>query len=189
MIQRAIRYRFPKLRNHCSLLKICIIKFFPIAKKIRKNLKFALFFLILFFIEISYPNQIRLFSVSHSLFFILIFFLSLYRERYVLLIGLSLGLIKDIFSISKLPLNTVVYGLWSYLLPKIFKRFYKENIFLQISIFIFCVWINSAIFFISKRRVSFSIFSTIASLESLYGVIMYLFLSKFLKGYLIRNAS
>lgn len=140
--------------------------------------KLSLLFLILFFLEMNFP---RLFFVSCNLFFILTFFLCLYREKYVFLMGIFCGFLKDLMSISEFPLNIIIFGFWSYFLPKIFKKFYKENILLQISILTLCLWINSFIFFVFRKTISMGIFLNIVFLESLYQVFVYLILFRFLK--------
>jgi len=158
-----------------------IFLFSNIIKNNFFKIKLGLIFLIFFFLEVNFSREISLFTILPNLFFILIFFLCLYREGYIFFMGVSLGLLKDLFSISKFPLNTIIFGFWSYFLPKIFKRFYKENILLQVSIFILCTWLNSLISFLFRGEILGSIFLTIASLESLYGVLIYLFLFRFLK--------
>jgi len=163
-----------------SKVKICLQSAYIYIKKIFIRLRLGLIFLFLFFLETNFPNEIRLFSISPDLFFIFVFFLFLYRERNLFLFGVLFGFLKDIFSISKFPLNTIIFGIWSCSLPKIFKRFYKENIFLQIFILTLCIWINSFIFFIF-RGVPTSVFLNITLLESFYGVCIYIFLFRFLK--------
>lgn len=142
------------------------------------KVKLGLLFLIFFFLEMNFP---KVFSVSCNFFFILFFFLCLYRERHIFLVGIFFGFLRDLISISKFPLNTIIFGCWSYFLPKIFRRFYKENILLQISILILCVWVNSLIFFFFRRTISIPVFLNIAFLESLYQVSVFLVLFRFLK--------
>lgn len=162
-----------------------LLSFSKVLRRFSFQEKLFLLFFIFFLIEINFLNQIHPFFILPDLFFILIFFLSLYRQKDVFFLGVSLGFLKDLISISNFCPNTIVFGFWSYFLPEIFRKFYKENICLQVSILVLCIWINSVIFMFSRRQVLFSTFFTITFLESLYGIFIYLSLFRLLKKFVV----
>jgi len=183
---------FQQSFNLCNRFLFSLIKRFHILLSFSKVLrrisfpkKLFLLFFILFLIEINFPSRIYPFFILPDLFFILIFFLSLYRQKDIFFLGVSLGFLRDLISISNFCLNTIIFGFWSYSLPKIFKRFYKESIFLQLSILALCIWINSTVFMFFRRQILFSTFFTITSLESLYGVFIYCLVFRLLKKFVV----
>ncbi len=132
-----------------------------------KTISFVLVIFAFLILQVVISNSIAVWGIKPDFFLIALVFFSLEKNlRFGLLLGLILGLLKDIFSGGILGLNAFAFGLCGLIAGRYAKFIYKEGIFSQF-IIVFCSSI-----FVGLLYYLLSIFTELPVSKDLFKVII-----------------
>ena len=142
-----------------------------------KAISFVLVIFAFLILQVLISNRIAVWGIRPDFFLIALVFFSLEEDlRFGLVLGLALGLLKDIFSAGVLGLNAFAFGLCGLITARYTKFIHKEGIFSQF-IVVFCssIFVGLLYYFLSvftELPVSKDLFKVIILPASVYtGVI------------------
>lgn len=140
-----------------------------------KKLLFSGIILIAAFFQATFLNSFKIFGIKPDLLLIGVAIASIYFEmKWALVIALFAGMLKDLFGIQVIGINTMLFPLWGFCVIRLTKKIHLDNIIvLAVVVFaasIFNSLLTRLIFFWMGRSISAGFFLRIIFLEALYTV-------------------
>lgn len=142
-----------------------------------KKLFFLLLILIAVFFEVSFLGSFRIFNAKPNLLLILVVIASLSFElRWALFFCILAGALKDVFCADIFCLNTLMFGLLSFLIARLSREITIDNYLVSIILVFFVVFFSGIIvrlaYVYSGRYISLGIFLRTAFFESLFTMLV-----------------
>jgi rod shape-determining protein MreD len=97
-----------------------------------RNWLFLVGIVILGLIQVTLLNYVKIFDVKPDLLLISLLISSLFFERkWAFILGISAGILKDIFATNIFGANTLLFALWTYLIIKLSKKISLDNNYIR----------------------------------------------------------
>lgn len=134
---------------------------------------FLLIVILLGIFQVTILDCFKVVGIKPDLLLISIVIASLtFHFRWVLILSVFAGILKDAFSINTFGLNTLLFPLWSFLIIKLSKKISIDNNFIRAAVVFVIVIFNDIIikliFLFLGNLVPVGIFLRIIFIESLY---------------------
>lgn len=153
-----------------------------------KRWVFFVFALIAVFLETTFLNYFKVFNVKPNLVLSLVVLASLYLDlRLSLALAIFSGILKDVFIIGSVGINTLLFPLWSFAVIKLSREISLDNNYLRLGlVFIIAVLhdIAASLILFSlevKSVVALGVFLRITILESLYTAAVFPLVSRIIR--------
>lgn len=153
-----------------------------------KRWVFFVFALIAVFLETAFLNYFKVFNVKPNLVLSLVVLGSLYLDlRLSLALAIFSGILKDVFVIGSVGINTLLFPLWSFAAIKLSREISLDNNYLRLGLVFIIVFLHdiaaSLILFSLevKAVVALGMFLRITILESLYTAAVFPLVSRIIR--------
>jgi len=139
-----------------------------------KKWLFSLIIFVILLFQLTILDYFKIFGVKPDLLLASIVIASLFFEsKWVIVLAVFAGILKDIFGINTLGINVLLFPLWGFIVIELSKRLSIENNFIYLGFIFIITILNSMMLrlismFMGSIVVSWVIFLRIAFLESLY---------------------
>ncbi|HNW39924.1 MAG TPA: rod shape-determining protein MreD [Candidatus Omnitrophota bacterium] len=111
-----------------------------------KNLFYLLALVILTVIELSWPHWLDFFHCQPDLLLIFMVAIVFYADfKTALAFGVAAGLAKDIFLPWNFAINTVSFGVWSYLIFRLSRQISTDEHYVRLAIVLVAAILNNAV--------------------------------------------
>lgn len=138
--------------------------------------KWIFFFIIVLLgiVQLTVLDYFKIFNIKPDLLLICVVIASLIFElKPAMVLSVFAGIFKDAFGVvSTLPINTLLFALWSFLIVRLSKNISLDNnlmrLFLVFIVTILHNTITGLIFIYSGKLVPLGIFLRIVSIEAIY---------------------
>lgn len=139
-----------------------------------KKWLFSLIIFVILLFQLTILDYFKIFGVKPDLLLASIVIASLFFEsKWVIVLAVFAGILKDIFGINTLGINVLLFPLWGFIVIELSKRLSIENNFIYLGFIFIITILNSMMLrlismFMGSIVVSWVVFLRIAFLESLY---------------------
>lgn len=100
----------------------------------------------LVFLQLSWPVFLSFFNCKPDLLLILIVALVFYLDfKTALVFAVLAGLAKDLFLTQPFAINTILFGIWSYLIYLLSRQVSTENYYLRVTIVLIAALLNNIV--------------------------------------------
>ncbi len=142
-----------------------------------KKLLFLFVIIACALLETTVLNSFRVFNTKPDLLLTLVVIVSLgFELRWAIFFSIFAGLLKDSFSISSFGINTILFGLWSFILVRLSRKISVETDLMRVIVLSIVLVLNSVvlkiIFFYSGKFIPFGIFMRTAFFSSAYTILV-----------------
>lgn len=111
-----------------------------------RNWFFLLTIVILGLIQVTILNYVKIFNVKPDLLLISLVICSLFFEmKWAFILGISAGILKDIFATNIFGTNTLLFALWTYLIIKLSKKISLDNNYIHAPLMFIVAFLTSII--------------------------------------------
>lgn len=139
-----------------------------------KKIIFFIFILALVLFQVTLLDYFRVFGVKPNLFLISIVIIALIFDlKWALILGISVGILKDSLGASSFGIDTLLFPLWIFLIVKLSREISLDNNPIRMLLIFVIVIFHSVLvklisFAFDKSYITPGIFLRITFLESLY---------------------
>jgi len=158
-----------------------------------KKWLFSLIIFVILLFQLTILDYFKIFGVKPDLLLASIVIASLFFEsKWVIVLAVFAGILKDIFGINTLGINVLLFPLWGFIVIELSKRLSIENNFIYLGFIFIITILNSMMLrlismFMGSIVVSWVVFLRIAFLESLYTSLISPLLFKITKPVLLKS--
>ena len=158
-----------------------------------KKWLFSLIIFVILLFQLTILDYFKIFGVKPDLLLASIVIASLFFEsKWVIVLAVFAGILKDIFGINTLGINVLLFPLWGFIVIELSKRLSIENNFIYLGFIFIITILNSMMLrlismFMGSLVVSWVVFLRIAFLESLYTSLISPLLFKITKPVLLKS--
>lgn len=137
-------------------------------------------------LETTVLNSFRVFNTKPELLLTLVVIVSLgFELRWAIFFSVFAGLLKDGFSINHFGINTILFGLWSFMLVRLARKISVDNDLIRVIVLSLVLVLNSIvlkiIFFYSGKFIPIGIFMRTVFFSSAYTILVSPLLFKYIR--------
>lgn len=111
-----------------------------------KKLFFLLAIIFLTTLGLKWPNFLNFFHCQPDLLLIFMVALVFYTDfKTALIFGVLAGLAKDVFLPGSLPINTILFSIWSYVLHRLSRQISTEEVYVRLAIVLAVALLNNLV--------------------------------------------